>query len=321
MLHEAAGMNLPEVRMRVLKRRRDPAAVNSRLIRRPIQRMFWLFLLPMTAAFCIGFVYPFLKGLFLSFCKFKLTSQWTWVGFDNYVKAFSDSSFLHAFWYTALFALVSVAFINVLAFTVAYFLTKGIKGSNLFRTVFFMPNLIGGIVLGYIWSMIFDGILVKYNTSVVLESKYGFWGLIILMCWQQVGYMMIIYIAGLQSIPEDMLEAARIDGANSWQTLWKVTIPNMMSSFTICIFLTLTNGFKLFDQNLALTGGRPFLQQPDGSVIKTTEMLALNIYNAFYSGGGNNRGVGQAKAVVFFILVAVIGLIQLQATRKKEVQQ
>jgi len=242
-------------------------------------------------------------------------------GLNNYVKAFSDSSFLHAFWYTALFALVSVAFINVLAFTVAYFLTKGIKGSNLFRTVFFMPNLIGGIVLGYIWSMIFDGILVKYNTSVVLESKYGFWGLIILMCWQQVGYMMIIYIAGLQSIPEDMLEAARIDGANSWQTLWKVTIPNMMSSFTICIFLTLTNGFKLFDQNLALTGGRPFLQQPDGSVIKTTEMLALNIYNAFYSGGGNNRGVGQAKAVVFFILVAVIGLIQLQATRKKEVQQ
>ena len=307
--------------MKRLNRKQDPAALSSRLIRRPIQRMVWLFLLPTFAAFCIGFLYPFLKGAFLSFCKFKLTSQWKWVGFDNYVKAFSDSSFLHAFWYTALFAFVSVLFINVLAFTVAYFLTKGIKGSNLFRTVFFMPNLIGGIVLGYIWSMIFDGILVKYNTSVVLESKYGFWGLIILMCWQQVGYMMIIYIAGLQSIPEDMLEAARIDGANSWQMLWRVTIPNMMSSFTICIFLTLTNGFKLFDQNLALTGGRPFLQQPDGSVIKTTEMLALNIYNAFYSGGGNNRGVGQAKAVMFFVLVAAIGLIQLQATRKKEVQQ
>ena len=307
--------------MKRLHRKRDAAALSSRLIRRPIQRMVWLFLLPTFAAFCIGFLYPFLKGAFLSFCKFKLTSQWTWVGFSNYVKAFSDSTFVHAFWYTALFAFVSVLFINVLAFTVAYFLTKSIKGSNLFRTVFFMPNLIGGIVLGYIWSMIFDGILVKYNTSVVLESKYGFWGLIILMCWQQVGYMMIIYIAGLQSIPEDMLEAARIDGANSWQMLWKVTIPNMMSSFTICIFLTLTNGFKLFDQNLALTGGRPFLQQPDGSVIKTTEMLALNIYNAFYSGGGNNRGVGQAKAVVFFILVAVIGLIQLQSTRKKEVQQ
>ena len=300
---------------------RDPAAHNSRLIRRPIQRMVWLFLLPTFAAFCIGFLYPFFKGAFLSFCKFKLTSQWTWVGFSNYIKALSDSSFLHAFWYTALFAFVSVVFINVLAFTVAYFLTKGIRGSNLFRTVFFMPNLIGGIVLGYIWSMIFDGFLVKYNTSVVLNSTFGFWGLIILICWQQVGSMMIIYIAGLQSIPEDMLEAARIDGANNWQTLWKITIPNMMSSFTICIFLTLTNGFKLFDQNLALTGGRPFLQQPDGSVIKTTEMLALNIYSAFYSGGGNNRGVGQAKAVVFFILVAAIGLLQLQATRKKEVQQ
>lgn len=307
--------------MKRLHGKHDPAALSSRLIRRPIQRMAWLFLLPTFAAFCIGFLYPFLKGAFLSFCKFKLTSQWKWVGFDNYVKAFSDNSFVHAFWYTALFAFVSVLFINALAFTVAYFLTKGIKGSNLFRTVFFMPNLIGGIVLGYIWSMIFDGILVKYSTSVVLETRYGFWGLIILMCWQQVGYMMIIYIAGLQSIPEDMMEAARIDGATNWQALWKVTIPNMMSSFTICIFLTLTNGFKLFDQNLALTGGRPFLQQPDGSVIKTTEMLALNIYNAFYSGGGNNRGVGQAKAVIFFILVAAISLLQLQSTRKKEVQQ
>ena len=291
--------------MKRLHGKHDPAALSSRLIRRPIQRMVWLFLLPTFAAFCIGFLYPFLKGAFLSFCKFKLTSQWKWVGFDNYVKAFSDNSFVHAFWYTALFAFVSVLFINVLAFTVAYFLTKGIKGSNLFRTVFFMPNLIGGIVLGYIWSMIFDGILVKYSTSVVLETRYGFWGLIILMCWQQVGYMMIIYIAG----------------ATNWQALWKVTIPNMMSSFTICIFLTLTNGFKLFDQNLALTGGRPFLQQPDGSVIKTTEMLALNIYNAFYSGGGNNRGVGQAKAVIFFILVAAISLLQLQSTRKKEAQQ
>ena len=307
--------------MKLFTRSASDGSMNSRLIRRPIQHWAWLFLLPTFAAFCVGFVWPFLQGLFLSFCKFKITSNWTWVWFDNYKKAVADPSFLHAFWYTALFALVSMLAINLLAFAVAYALTRGIRGSNIFRTVFFMPNLIGGIVLGYIWSMIFDGILSRYGTSILLNSKYGFWGLIILMCWQQVGYMMIIYIAGLQSIPEDMLEAARIDGANSWQMLWRVTIPNMMSSFTICIFLTLTNGFKLFDQNLALTGGRPFLQQPDGSVIKTTEMLALNIYNAFYSGGGNNRGVGQAKAVMFFILVAAIGLIQLQATRKKEVQQ
>ena len=291
------------------------------MIRRSTRRWFPLFMGPMVCAFFIGFVYPFCKGIYLSFCKFKVTSDATFVGLDNYRRAFQDVSFVHSFWFTALFAVVSLVLINVLAFAVAYALTQGIKGSNLYRTVFFMPNLIGGIVLGYIWSMIFDGFLVKYNTSVVLNSTFGFWGLIILICWQQVGYMMIIYIAGLQSIPEDMLEAARIDGANNWQTLWKITIPNMMSSFTICIFLTLTNGFKLFDQNLALTGGRPFLQQPDGSVIKTTEMLALNIYSAFYSGGGNNRGVGQAKAVVFFILVAAIGLLQLQATRKKEVQQ
>ena len=300
---------------------RDSAAHNSRLIRRPIQRMVWLFLLPTFAAFCIGFLYPFFKGAFLSFCKFKLTSQWTWVGFSNYIKALSDSSFLHAFWYTALFAFVSVVFINVLAFTVAYFLTKGIRGSNLFRTVFFMPNLIGGIVLGYIWSMIFDGFLVKYNTSVVLNSTFGFWGLIILICWQQVGYMMIIYIAGLQAVPEDMLEAAKIDGANRWQTLWKVTIPNVMPSITICTFLTLTNSFKLFDQNLALTGGQPYIIQSDGSAIKTTEMLALNIYNTFYGQNVNSRGTAQAKAVLFFLLVAAIGLIQLRATRKKEVQQ
>ena len=303
------------------KRRRDTSALNSRLIRRPIQRMAWLFLLPTFAAFCVGFLYPFLKGAFLSLCSFKITSDWKFVGFDNYVKAFQDASFMHALWYTALFALVSLISINLLAFVVAYALTRGIKGSNLFRTVFFMPNLIGGIVLGYIWSMIFDGILSRFDTSVLLNSKYGFWGLVILMCWQQVGYMMIIYIAGLQSISEDMLEAARIDGATNWQTLWNITIPNMMPSFTICTFLTLTNSFKLFDQNLALTAGRPFLQQPDGSVIKTTEMLALNIYNAFYAGSGVNRGVGQAKAVMFFILVAAIGLIQLQATRRKEVQQ
>ena len=289
--------------------------------KRQLNRYFPIFVLPTFVAFCIGFIYPFLHGIYLSFCTFKTTSDAKFVGISNYIKAFADPGFLHAFWFTALFTVVSVIAINVLAFLVAYVLTSGIRGANAFRTVFFMPNLIGGVILGYIWQLIFNGILQNYGTNIKLNATFGFWGLIILLCWQQVGYMMIIYIAGLQSIPEDMLEAARIDGANNWQTLWKITIPNMMSSFTICIFLTLTNGFKLFDQNLALTGGRPFLQQPDGSVIKTTEMLALNIYSAFYSGGGNNRGVGQAKAVVFFILVAAIGLLQLQATRKKEVQQ
>ena len=299
--------------------KRDESSLNSKLIRRPIQRCFWLFLLPTFAAFCIGFLYPFLKGIYLSFCKFKLTSRTTWVGLENYVKALHDPSFLHSFWFTALFAITTLLLINILAFAVAYALTQGIKGTNLFRTVFFMPNLIGGIVLGYIWSMIFDGILSRYSTSILLNSTYGFWGLVILILWQQIGYMMIIYIAGLQAVPEELLEAAKIDGASKWKTLWHVTIPNVMPSITICTFLALTNGFKLFDQNLALTAGRPFVQE-GGTVVKTTEMLALNIYSSFYE-NATNRGVGQAKAVLFFILVAAISLIQLRATRKKEVQQ
>ena len=303
----------------VESKKRDGAALNSRLIRRPIQRLYLVFLAPTFAAFCLGFLYPFVKGIFLSFCRFKTTSKWTWVGLENYVNAFKDASFAHAFWYTALFAVVSLVVINVLSFAVAYALTRGIRGTNIFRTVFFMPNLIGGIVLGYIWAMIFDGVLSRYGTSVLLKTEYGFWGLQILMSWQQIGYLMIIYIAGLQAVPEDILEAARIDGASAWQTLWKVTIPNVMPSITICTFLTLTNSFKLFDQNLALTAGRPFIQNA-GEAVKTTEMLALNIYSSFYA-STTNRGVGQAKAVIFFILVASISILQLSANKKKEVQQ
>lgn len=300
-------------------KKRDNAALNSKLIRRPVQRLYLVFLAPTFAAFCLGFLYPFVKGIFLSFCRFKTTSKWTWVGFDNYVSAFNDPSFLHAFWYTAIFAVTSLILINVLSFAVAYALTRGIRGTNIFRTVFFMPNLIGGIVLGYIWAMIFDGVLSRYGTSILLKSQYGYWGLQILMAWQQIGYMMIIYIAGLQAVPEDILEAAKIDGANAWQTLWKVTIPNVMPSITICTFLTLTNSFKLFDQNLALTAGRPFIQNA-GETVKTTEMLALNIYSSFYA-STTNRGVGQAKAVIFFVLVAAISILQLSSSRKKEVQQ
>jgi len=280
-----------------------------------------LFVGPVAIAFVIGFVWPFVQGIWLSLCQFQLVSDAKFVGFRNYISAFQDASFVHAFWYTALFAIVSLVLINVLAFIVAYILTQGIRGSNLYRTVFFMPNLIGGIVLGHIWSMIFDGILSKWNTSILMESKYGFWGLIILMCWQQIGYMMIIYIAGLQNIPGDMLEAARIDGASRMQTLFRVTIPNVMPSITICVFLSLTNGFKLFDQNLALTAGQPFIIQPDGTSIKTTEMLALNIYNTFTGTNSAAQGTAQAKAVIFFILVAGLGLAQLAYTRKREVQQ
>ena len=294
----------------------------KRFFKNPMRRWAWLFIGPVLICFVIGFVWPFIQGIWLSFCKFRLIRDAEFIGFGNYASALQDPSFIRSFWYTALFAIVSLVIINVLAFAVAYALTQGIKGSNLFRTVFFMPNLIGGIVLGYIWSMIFDGILSKFGTSILLETKYGFWGLIILMCWQQIGYMMIIYIAGLQAVPEDMLEAAKIDGASRGQTLFRVIIPNVMPSITICTFLSLTNGFKLFDQNLALSeGGQPYLIQADGSVIQTTEMLALNIYNTFYGSNTAATGTAQAKAVIFFVLVAGLGLAQLAVTRKREVQQ
>lgn len=284
------------------------------------KKYFLIFVLPTLIAFAIGFIYPFFQGIYLSFCKFHTVSNAKLIGFDNYVKAFQNEAFIHSFWFTVLFVIVSIVLINLIAFAVAYVLTFGIRGSNIFRTVFFVPNLIGGIILGYIWKLIFDGILHNYGTNLALNSTYGFWGLVILMCWQQAGYMMIIYIAGFQSVPSDLYEAAKIDGANRRQLLTKVTIPMMAPSITICTFLTLTNSFKLFDQNLALTAGAPGVVTDGGVTIKQTEMMALNIYNTFYS-NANSRGVGQAEAVIFFVIVVVIALAQLYFTRKREVQQ
>ena len=293
--------------------------VNSNLVRGPIKKWAWLFILPTFAAFCVGFVWPFIQGIYLSFCKFNVPADAKWTGLENYEKVFSDAGFLNAFWNTAGFALVTIVLINVLAFAIAYALTQKMRGSNLFRTIFFMPNLIGGVVLGYIWSMIFDGILKQYSTYLTANPDYGFWGLVILVAWQQIGYMMIIYIAGLQAVPEDMLEAAKIDGATGSQTLFKVIIPNVMPAITTCTFLTLTNGFKLFDQNLALTGGMPSIMEA-GAKINTTELLALNIYST-YNISKNYHGVAQAKAVIFFLLVAVLALTQQKLTSSKEVQQ
>ena len=293
------------------RRKKDVAGVNSDLIRRPMRRWAPLFLLPTFLAFIIGFIVPFIEGIYLSFCKFTTIRDASFVGLSNYVEAFKDNTFTHAFGFTAVFAVVTLVLINVLAFAIALALTQKIKGTNIFRTIFFMPNLIGGIVLGYIWQLIFDGIFEKFDLALKLSAKLGFWGLVILICWQQIGYMMIVYIAGLQAIPGSLNEAAMIDGANKWQRLIHVTIPNMMPSITICTFLTITNSFKLFDQNLSLTGGEPMHQ---------TEMMALNIYDTFYGRVGY-EGVGQAKAVIFFIIVVAIGMIQLYATKSKEVQQ
>lgn len=276
-----------------------------------IKKYLPVFALPTFLAFTIGFIAPFILGIYLSFCKFNTVTDAKFIGISNYIKAVQDTIFQHAFIYTSLFAIVSIIVINICAFAIALALTKKLRGTNIFRTFFFMPNLIGGIVLGYIWQLIFNGILAMYNQAITASEWYGFWGLIILVSWQQIGYMMIIYIAGLQSIPEDVMEAAQIDGASSIRRLFSITIPMMMPSITICTFLSVTNGFKLFDQNLSLTAGEPS---------KMSEMLALNIFNTFYGRTGW-EGVGQAKAVIFFIIVVIIGIIQLQATRSREVQQ
>ena len=275
------------------------------------KKWFAVFVAPTLIAFCISFLVPFIMGLYLSFCQFRTVSDARFVGLQNYIHAFSENrDFINALWFTVKFALASVIIINVVAFLLALLLTRGIRGTNLFRTVFFMPNLIGGIVLGYIWQLIINGILYKYGYSITSNSNFGYWGLVVLMSWQMIGYMMIIYIAGIQNIPTAILEAARVDGAGPMRTLFSITIPSVMPSITICLFLTITNSFKLFDQNLALTAGAPS---------KQTQMVALDIYNTFYGRVGY-EGVGQAKAVLFFILVALVALLQLYFTRSKEVE-
>lgn len=275
-----------------------------------IRRWWALFVLPTFAAFIIGFIIPFIYGVYLSFCRFTTVTDAEFVGFSNYAKALRDSTFLHSLLFSTLLTIVTTILINVIAFAIAYILTKSIRGSNLFRSVFFLPNLIGGIILGYIWMLLLNGILGRFARSLTYDWSYGFWGLVILVCWQQIGYMMIIYIAGMQSLPSDVLEAASVDGASGRQTMFQIIIPLMMPSITVCSFLTVTNGFKLYDQNLALTNGAPS---------RLSEGLALNITNTFYARVGS-EGVGQAKAVLFFILVAVVALLQNRLTTSREVE-
>ena len=276
-----------------------------------LRKYFAFFALPTFIAFAISFLIPFVMGVYLSFTEFTTVTNTQWVGLANYVKAFTGSrDFLNALWFTVKFTVVSVITINLLSFALAMLLTRAMKGTNLFRTVFFMPNLIGGIVLGYIWQIIINGFLLRFGVDITFSAKYCFWGLVVLMNSQLVVYMRVIYIAGIQIISGELTEAAAIDGASGWQSLIHVTIPNVMPSITICTFLTLTNSFKLFDQNFALTGGAP---------AKETQMLALDIYSTFYGRVGF-EGVGQAKATVFFIVVGVIAFTQLMLTRRKEVE-
>ena len=280
------------------------------MVGKSIRRWWALFALPTFAAFIIGFLLPFILGVYLSFCKFTTVTDARPMGLRNYRVALQDKEFWHAMGYTTAFTIVTTIIINVVAFAIAYMLTKAFKGTNVFRSVFFMPNLIGGIILGYVWLLLLNGVLAHWARSITYSSTYGFWGMVMLLCWQQIGYMMIIYVAGLQSLPTDVIEAAEVDGANGRQRLFNVIIPLMMPSITVCTFLTVTNGFKMYDQNLALTNGAPS---------NTSELVALNIYRTFYGRIGF-EGVGQAKAVVFFIIVAVVALIQNRLTSSKEVQ-
>lgn len=276
-----------------------------------LKRYFPLFALPTLLAFLVAFLVPFIMGLYLSFTEFTTVTDATFVGIKNYIAAFSeDRNFVNALWFTVKYAITVIITVNVFSYLLALALTKGLKGTNTFRSVFFMPNLIGGIILGYIWQIIINGVLLPWNVDITFNANYGFWGLVILTNWQMIGYMMIIYVAGISSISPELLEAAKIDGATPRQILFKITLPLTMPSITICTFLTLTNAFKLFDQNLALTAGAPN---------RETSMLALDIYNTFYGRIGS-EGVGQAKGVVFFVIVAALAGLQLYLTGRKEVK-
>ncbi len=275
-----------------------------------LNRWFPVFVLPTLVSFCIAFLVPFVMGVWLSFHRFTTVTNARFVGWENYVRAFTeDDGFLRALVFTAAFTVVSVVVVNGLAFALALILTRKLRGTALWRSVFFMPNLIGGIVLGYVFSLLVNGLLGFWGVDITFAASYGFWGMVALNAWQLGGYMMVIYIAGLQNVPKSLTEAAAIDGASAATTLWRIKLPMVMPSVTICTFLTLTNSFKLFDQNLALTAGAPDRQ---------TQMLALDIYQSFYGRIGW-QGVGQAKAVLFFLLVSAIAAIQLGLTRSREV--
>ena len=251
-----------------------------------LKKYFPIFVLPTLIAFSIAFVVPFIIGFLLSFTEFTTVTDAEFNGVQNYVDAFSKrEGFVSSFGFTALVVVVSVITVNVFAFSIAWILTRKLRGTNFFRTVFFMPNLIA-------------------------DWKFGYVGLIVLINWQLVGYMMIIYIAGLQNVPPELIEAAELDGATKWGVLRHVTIPMVMPSITICLFLTFANTFKMFDQNLALTNGSPRHR---------TEMVALNIVDTMFNRTGV-EGVGQAKAVIFVVVVIVFALFQLRATRSREVE-
>ncbi|WP_410514406.1 sugar ABC transporter permease [Paenibacillus sp. BR2-3] len=282
-------------------------------------RLRLLFTGPILFAFITVMIIPFLYGIYLTFTSWDgISTTQSLVGFQNYGAVFKDAEFWKSFGLTLKYVLFTVVFINVLAFLLAYVLTKGIKGQSFFRAGFFLPNLVGGIVLGFIWQFIFNNILVYlgqkvgiglFSASWLAEPDKAFWTLVIVTVWQYAGYMMVIYVAGLTGVPNDILEAASIDGASGWLKMVKMTIPLMIPSFIVCIFLSLQRGFMVYDVNLTLTKGGPF---------KSTEFVSMHVYQkAFLS---RDYGVGQAEALVLFLLVAAITLLQVYFSKKLEVE-
>lgn len=278
---------------------------------------FWLFIAPALIALFMVVIVPLLYGIYYSFTNWDGINEPVFQGFTNYVKLLKDQSFRDSLWFTTKFAVVSVVLINVIGLSLALLVTQKIKGNNLLRTIFFMPNLIGGLILGFIWQFVFISAFTAIGEKVGIKAlegwlsttKTGFWGLVILTAWQMSGYIMIIYIAHLESIPEDVLEAAKIDGATSFQRFRYIIFPLVAPAFTVSLFLTLSNSFKLYDQNLSLTGGAPY---------NSTQMVAMNIYNTAFV--NNNMAFAQAKAVIFFIIIAIISLTQVYYNKKKEVE-
>ncbi|MEI2368547.1 sugar ABC transporter permease [Niallia circulans] len=282
--------------------------------------LFSLFVGPVFIAFTIVVLVPFFSGIYYSFTDWNgITGEIKWVGLDNFKYIFTDDKqFLQSFKLTAVYTVVAIILTNAIGFSLALLVTQKLKSSNLLRTVFFMPNLLGGLLLGFIWQFIFirgfasigelTGIPL-FELAWLGDKNTAFWGIVIVSVWQGAGYIMLIYIAALQNIPKELIEAAKMDGANRFQVLRNIKVPLVAPAVTICLFLTTASSFKIFDANLSLTNGGPF---------KSTEMLALNIYTEAFV---NNRyGIGEAKALIFFIVVAAISILQVTITKRKEVE-
>ena len=282
--------------------------------------IYIIFLFPLLFTFAVTVIIPLCLGIYYSFTDWTGIQFTKFVGFENYISMFKDPQFIWSMLMTFLFVVLNMILVNVIAFLLALLCTNGIKGDGFFRASYFLPNLIGGIVLGYIWQFVFNNVLINLTkTSLLVQTKTAMFAIVVVYIWQYAGYIMLIYITGLTQIPGDVLEASQIDGANGVQTLFQVKIPMIASTFTICTFLTLTSAFKQFDVNLALTGGTGSVPSFMGKYLTSgTQMLALNIYNTAVS--QNNYALGQAKAVLFFIILACVSLVQVRISNAREVE-